>query len=48
MALVFGWIVVAVGVALAVYAFVAAIWWSIHPGELEEDHPKRMIFKEHR
>ena len=42
------WVIVTVGIIAALYAFVAAVWLSIHPGELNEDHPKRLIFKEHR
>lgn len=48
MVLFFEWLIVALGVVAALYAIVAAVWLSIRPGETNEDHPKRLIFKENR
>jgi hypothetical protein len=42
------WLIVGFGIIAAVYAFAAALWFSIRPGETNEDHPKRLIFKENR
>ena len=43
-----GWAIVALGVVAALYAIAASIWFSIHPGEEEPEHPKRLIFKDGR
>jgi len=48
MAAVTGWLIIVFGVAAASYAICAAVWLSIWPGETNEDHPKRLIFKDDR
>lgn len=43
-----GWLVVAAGAAATVWAFAAAAYWTLLPGEDEPDHPKRSILRSDR
>jgi hypothetical protein len=45
---VFGWIVVWLGVVLTAVVIVAAIYWTIWPGETDPNHPKNMILRNDR
>ncbi len=40
---VLGWIVIAVGTIATIGTIVASVYWTIHPGETDPRHPKRMI-----
>lgn len=42
------WLIVGLGFVASIYAIVAAVIFSVAPGETEDDHPKRLIFKENR
>jgi hypothetical protein len=42
------WLIVALGFAAGLYAVIAAVLLSVWPGEENDDHPKRLIFKENR
>jgi hypothetical protein len=43
-----GTIVVMIGALATLYAFAVAIRTTIHPGETDALHPKRVIFKDDR
>jgi len=45
---VLGTIVVVVGAILTLYTFVVAVRTTFRPGEREDAHPKRLIFKDDR
>jgi hypothetical protein len=44
----FGWSAIALGSAATLYTIVAAIYWSVCPGEEAPDHPKRLILRRDR
>jgi hypothetical protein len=43
-----GWIVVAIGSIATIWSFILAVYWTIRPGETNQDHPKRMILRSDR
>jgi hypothetical protein len=43
-----GTLAVIVGTIATVYAFVVATRTTFRPGETDDDHPKRLIFKDDR
>lgn len=43
-----GWIVVAVGAAATTWTIVAALRCTIHPGETDPNHPKRIVLRRDR
>ena len=45
---VLGWIVVAAGAIATIGTIVAALYWTIRPGESDPRHPKRMILRDDR
>lgn len=45
---VLGWIVIAIGTIATIGTIIAALYWTIRPGERDPFHPKRMILRDDR
>jgi hypothetical protein len=43
-----GGIIVAVGTIATLWTICAAVYWTVHPGETDPDHPKRLILRNDR
>ncbi len=46
--LLLGWCAIVIGSGATLYTIVAAVYWSVRPGEDAPDHPKRLILREDR
>lgn len=40
--------IVAIGTVATLWTIAAALYWTIHPGETQPDHPKRIILRRDR
>jgi hypothetical protein len=43
-----GWLAVAIGTAATLWTIAAAIYWILRPGELDPQHPKRIVLRNDR